>query len=548
MTYGDANGGLAFLMVFWAVGGLLGLGLYVWYLWALSRLFPYLGLPSGWGWIPVWNQWQLIQRGGLPGWLVLLGLVPGLGIVVAVVSVIAIHRINAEFGKGAGFTVLGFFLPPLWATLLANHIADQGYATGPGGTQRSGAQAVAAPAGQGGNGFAPQQTFPQQPFPQQDQGWQQQQAPVVPGPIPTAPPTPGTQVPGAHAPQHAPGAPAVPAAPADQGGWHAQQSVFGSAPAQPFVPQEASPAQPAPAVQEQYPAVPPPPAQVAPGSQQPAASDWGFSRTTEGDYERLAAESIPARVAPPLGVNEPLRPFSWPEPQEETGSALPVVDPLVLPDPPGAPAPNREEAAAEEAVAAAPAVHDAEAQPAEPAPSHAAAPAQEARPEALVESVPAPAHVPADQAAEQAPERASEPQPDPVRAAPVPAGSPAPTEDETEDDRTIVVARRSRWGLELPDGEIVELVGEDIIVGRKPQPVDGAVVLQIPDPTRTMSKSHVRMRRTGDDWTIEDLGSTNGVALVDGAGDPVPLEPGSESAATEMLVIGTLEVRLRQLD
>jgi hypothetical protein len=60
------------------VWSLVGIAFYVWYLWSLSRLFPRIGLPSSHGWIPVWNQWQLVQRGGLPGWLVLFGLVPGL--------------------------------------------------------------------------------------------------------------------------------------------------------------------------------------------------------------------------------------------------------------------------------------------------------------------------------------------------------------------------------------------------------------------------------------------------------------------------------------
>jgi pSer/pThr/pTyr-binding forkhead associated (FHA) protein len=62
-----------------------------------------------------------------------------------------------------------------------------------------------------------------------------------------------------------------------------------------------------------------------------------------------------------------------------------------------------------------------------------------------------------------------------------------------------------------------------------------------------MSKTHARMRRNGEDWTIEDLQSTNGVALVDESGEKVPLEAGREYEVIEQLVIGTLEVRLRRI-
>ena len=51
-----------------AVWGLVGVGLLVWYLWAMARLFPRIGLKKRDGWIPIWNQWQLLERAGMPGW------------------------------------------------------------------------------------------------------------------------------------------------------------------------------------------------------------------------------------------------------------------------------------------------------------------------------------------------------------------------------------------------------------------------------------------------------------------------------------------------
>lgn len=47
------GGALIAVTVIWSLVGLL---IFVWYLWSLARLFPYLGLPAAHGWIPVFNQ------------------------------------------------------------------------------------------------------------------------------------------------------------------------------------------------------------------------------------------------------------------------------------------------------------------------------------------------------------------------------------------------------------------------------------------------------------------------------------------------------------
>lgn len=554
------------------IWSLVGIAYYVWYLWSLSRLFPKLGLPSWAGWVPLWNQWQLIQRGGLPGWLVLLGLIPGLGVVVLIVTIIAINRINAEHGKGAGFTVLGVFIPPLWAMLLTNDIGDSGYS---GYSDASGQRYGADPGHdpyqsyQPGAGYQPTPQSYQQPV---TNGWQ---------------PVPSLQQAGQAAPVAQQYAPPVTVPPAP-----VQQVPFPPAQAVPQV--QAAPVAPVSAGR-----VPIAPVPAAPGQPQPANA-WGFSNTTEGAFERLASEQQTPRAAAPLGATIPPQPFSWPESQEELDaqqqfdaqqqqldaqqaregdaarSRVARSEPIVLPDPPGGPtifdrpqepaseareAPRAAPAAAvppapDAHVPAAPAGHvppvPAGSAPAAPAPA-ASAPAAPAAP-----AVPAPAasYVPAPTAT---PVTSTEP----VAVPPVPPASPtvqtaatasatpsAPSDEDVDadsDDRTVIVTRRVRWGLELPDGEVLELEGDDVVIGRKPEPADGASVLQIVDPTRTMSKTHARMRRHDDDWTIEDLQSTNGVALVDERGETVSLEAGREYEVTDQLVIGTLGVHLRRI-
>ncbi|MFT4231955.1 MAG: FHA domain-containing protein, partial [Leucobacter sp.] len=314
-------------------------------------------------------------------------------------------------------------------------------------------------------------------------------------------------------------------------------------PQAPQVPASRPPAPRAPstpafqAPQHQQHATPVPPVPPAPGPVQEqagheaAASEdaqrggaWGFSTTTEGAFERLAAEPQAPRSAPPLGAPVPPQPFSWPESQDEAEARSGSRDrshdaqsaPIVLPEPPG------------------PTIFDRPSDP-EPAADSPAAPEQSPAPEP---EQPFAADSPAAEASAAG---------SPANQAPVVVAPAAPAAADDDEDRTVVVARRARWGIELPDGEVLGLEGDDVVVGRRPEVLTGAVVLQIADPTRTMSKSHARLRRHGEDWTIEDLHSTNGVSVIDEHGATVPLEPGREYEVIEDLIIGTLEVKLRRI-
>lgn len=416
------------ILVIFGIWSVVGLAYYVWYLWSLSRLFPKIGLPASHGWIPVWNQWQLINRGGYPGWIVLLVLVPVVGaVVVLVVTILAISRINSEFGKGGGFTALGVLIPPVWAMMLANHIDAMGFGT------------VQPAAGR---------------------------------------PPAGVQAPAAYAPpvqsaQSVPAAPVLPVVPLDAAAPVVPAAPYSMEQELPPVPQDlfAEPAQPAPPAPQPAPPTPqpadlspvPPPGAPVPGG-------WSLGRTTEAEYERLASEPV-APVAPGLAPGQSQRPFSWPEEQGPGEAAEPI-----------------------------------------------------------------------------APYAAPEPVAVPVTPAAVEPTPPAAPEPEEEEDRTIVVAKQARWVLEVPEGSLHELTGDDIVVGRKPAAPAGVASLGIPDPTRTVSKTHARLRRRGDGWTVEDLHSTNGIATGDGHGTSQQIEPGTEVQATEQMIFGTLVVTLRRLD
>lgn len=478
---------------------LIAVGFLVWYLWAMARLFPRIGLKSTDGWIPIWNQWKLLERAGLPGWVVLLSFV-GLSIVPLIMLIIAMHRIGKEYGAGAGYTVLGVFIPPLWATLFANFVGSAGVP----------------------NGARPQGNY----------------APAIPGP------------PAAFAPNAQPG----------------------------FVPPPAPPAPPAPQAQPAAPtafvAQPPAPAPAAPqvNYAPPAQQPWAAAASaapqyaaplggeTEADYDRLAAEGFQAPPAARLGQNQAPSPFSWtaaraeqeqPVPALEPEPVIPPVHPLAAAQAAAPPAPPAPPAVPLPPVQVpAPQV----AEPVAPAPAPAAAP------------VPTPAPEPA-----AAPTADSIFAPEPVRAEPTPAPSvhkatgitgmidPLPVQSvaahagEAEAvavpmdlDSTVVAPRRNRpaWVLELPDGTEFSLES-DVVIGRKPEPIEGSATLPIPDRTRTLSKSHVRLTRDGDRWLVEDLGSTNGLVLLNEDGSESELPQGVRVEATERMLFGTLEVRLR---
>jgi hypothetical protein len=103
-------------MVVWLI---VALCVYLWYAWGLSRTFPKLGVPAVKGWIPIVNEVEILKLGGFAAWNVIFFFLPVISIYAAILHIIASHRINGRFGKGAGTTVLAVIAPPIWATVLA---------------------------------------------------------------------------------------------------------------------------------------------------------------------------------------------------------------------------------------------------------------------------------------------------------------------------------------------------------------------------------------------------------------------------------------------
>jgi hypothetical protein len=110
---------LPYLAIGVGIYGIVVIGIYVWYSAALARVFTKLGAAPWKAWVPIVSEAELLTRGGVPGWSVVYLFIPLLNIYGLVLHIQAVHRINLQFGKGAGLTVLNLLVSPVWATVLA---------------------------------------------------------------------------------------------------------------------------------------------------------------------------------------------------------------------------------------------------------------------------------------------------------------------------------------------------------------------------------------------------------------------------------------------
>lgn len=459
---------------------------YVWCALALGAVFAKSGEPHWKAWVPFVNLFTLFVLGGIPGWWVLLLLVPGAGAVaVWVLMIAAAHRIGLSFGYGGGMTVLAAVLFPVWATVLGFGSARW---IGREGRRRRGADPQTVTYGTGPVG----RTSSMPPAP-----------PAPPAVSPFAPPPEesAVQESAVHESAVHESSDAGSAPPTDGTG-----AVLGWDILSNFTEAEQSRSAPIP------PVAPPPPPPAPPGPARAAAA-----ATRESGPESSATdESAPAPFAPPA-------PAARPAQTGATGLA-PSLEPIddVTDAVPGAPAPVS-------AVSGRSSYEDAPLFPPVADGEHwATGPDAEPFPEtsgavsAIVGS--------------------------PVAGSPRMARSAvsASADDEGDFDATLLAHRnRPRWSLVTAGGDEFELRSHVVILGRRPVPDpahSGAQLIALDDVT--VSKTHALLELRGDEWHVVDLGSTNGVVVISVTGTELELAPGGEAPATDRLLLGDLELRL----
>lgn len=160
------------------------LGLYIWYGFVLSRLFPKLSVEGWKGWVPLLNEMIILERGGAPDWVAALLVVPGANFYALYVKWTAMSRLGERFGKdlshSQGLAMVGVFLPQIWAMKVAAEVRPT---TDHYGERIQGMMAPVAPVVQP---LQPVQTAPPPPPPPRPPA-----APPAPPPAPpVAPPAP----------------------------------------------------------------------------------------------------------------------------------------------------------------------------------------------------------------------------------------------------------------------------------------------------------------------------------------------------------------------
>ncbi|HEY0218117.1 MAG TPA: RDD family protein [Cellulomonas sp.] len=100
---------------------------------------------------------------------------------------------------------------------------------------------------------------------------------------------------------------------------------------------------------------------------------------------------------------------------------------------------------------------------------------------------------------------------------PMPAAPTAPVPGPGAVGGVTAPADAPGWAVRLPDGTLVGLEAP-LLVGRNPDPVPGARTVNVQDPSRSVSKTHLMIGLDPDGPWVVDRGSTNGtlVTLPDG--------------------------------
>lgn len=481
------NSGVATGQVIMVIFSLLFYAIvYVWFAFALSKVFAKIGEPTWQAWVPVVNLITIFRLGGQnPLWL-LAFLVPIVNLAGLVFLLLAINNINKRFGFGVGYTIIAWVALPVWASIL-----------GFGSAAWHGPLPATAPDGVAG------------PTP-----YENRVGSMVP-PAPPAPPGAPAQFAGPPVP---PGPPAPPAA------------VFPPAPPAPSAPSVTTPVLSAP------PAPPVPQAMVVPGSiadslgaQSPADS---ASATVSPHTESNHPEEISAaqnNAAPK--VDEPAAPAATGDPWAPPISTIPGVTAAaptrVTPPPVSLPPVTPPPAATS---------------PAAPVVEPQLVPAPPATPAAV--TPPVPPVPPAASKPIAAPPAAAPP------AAPelLPDFDDTIIADDLPDfDDTVIVGRKTPvWILEPGGSKPIRITSPMALLGRNPSvnaAFPDAQLVLVPDSSKTMSKNHARIALDDGVWTIYDLGSTNGVVLV-ADGEETVLESGASATLTETFKLGELPIRL----
>lgn len=500
---------------------LVGLAVYVWTALALGAVFGKLGI-AGWkAWVPVYNAVVVLGLGGLSGWLLLLMLIPVFGpIFVFVALVTAAHRIGTAFGCGAGMTVLAALLFPVWASVLGFGAARPVEPLPLRAATRGGEDDLSDFSARFEQGHGGEDLLSARRSVPSPSAWIPPAASVAPADAPPTAPvaTIAPSWPEPYAPSPAAADPFAASAPfaASEGAAASVAPHASGAPERAAFAEERTP---------------------EPAAAPPVMSWWqpAIVEEAEEPHEAQGLADIPDWARPVSSA--PVDPPAETAPPAMAETVPPVVVPPAVVPPVVSPE-----------VAAPAAAPEPAATPVETPDAHEA-PSMFAPPPVLRESFLAePDAFP--EASGEVSAVVGSPIAGPPRSAAASVSASRPGVGDFVEDTVIASRRRPKWALALPDGSTFDLSGDTAVLGRRPMPVHaapGAQLVLVVDDTRTVSKTHALLRREAESWMVSDLGSTNGVVVVED-GSEVEVAPGAAHEVQETFLLGDAVLRLVRTD
>lgn len=116
----DDTTAVAAMLAFAAFALIFLAAFYVFFAFCLMKIFKKAGIEKPWAaWVPIYNNWKLLEVGGQQGFWAVLAIIPIINIVSAVFMYIAMYNVGLKLGKEGVFVLLAIFLSPVWLIWLA---------------------------------------------------------------------------------------------------------------------------------------------------------------------------------------------------------------------------------------------------------------------------------------------------------------------------------------------------------------------------------------------------------------------------------------------
>lgn len=80
----------------------------------VSRIFKKADVPEWAAWVPVYNNWKLLELGNQQGFWAVLSLIPFVNIVALIFTYLAMYQIGLKLQKAGWFVLVAIFLPLIW--------------------------------------------------------------------------------------------------------------------------------------------------------------------------------------------------------------------------------------------------------------------------------------------------------------------------------------------------------------------------------------------------------------------------------------------------